>query len=229
MNSRRTFSEVEESGFADPRFVQGECASDDSVLNNPQYSDLIITFGQERVYAHGVVLCMWSLYSKRCLIPPFSADKTAVLHLGNDNDPHLIYNLLKHIYGLSYGEPHNEPRDVSHENPVTALEQSANVYTVAERYDCPSLRRAAILVLRSQLSKPDFLRNGGLEPLISLVSRVCGPNSVQTMDPTLRHALVDWVGKNYKACIRVDGFRIPMGREELFDLECANRLLQHFS
>jgi len=26
MNSRRTFSEVEESEFADPRFVQGECA-----------------------------------------------------------------------------------------------------------------------------------------------------------------------------------------------------------
>ncbi|THV86524.1 hypothetical protein D6D29_01488 [Aureobasidium pullulans] len=205
MNSRRTFSEVEESEFPDPRFVQGECA-DYSVFDNPQYSDLIIKFGQERVYAHRVVLCMWSLYFKRCLIPPFSADKTAVLHLGNDNDPHLIYNLLKHIYGLSYGEIGNGPRGISHENPVTALEQSANVYT-----------------------KPDFLRNRGLEPLISLISRVCGPNSVQTMDPTLRHALVDWVGKNYKACIRVDGFRIPMGREELFDLECANWLLQHFS
>ncbi|THZ45926.1 hypothetical protein D6C87_02543 [Aureobasidium pullulans] len=222
MNSRRTFSEVEESEFVDPRFVQGECA-DYSVFNNPQYSDLIITFGQERVYAHRVVLCMWSLYFKRCLIPPFSADKTAVLHLGNDNDPHLIYYLLKHIYGLSYGEPYNEPRDVSHENPVTALEQSANVYTVADNTTVlPS-------VVLPYWCFPDFLRNGGLEPLISLVSRVCGPNSVQTMDPTLRHALVYWVGKNYKACMRVDGFRLPMRRGELFDLECANRLLQHFS
>ncbi|THX14497.1 hypothetical protein D6D13_02707 [Aureobasidium pullulans] len=208
----------------DKGFVGGANA-DPSAFNNPQDSDIILKVGKTQFYAHKVVLRMWSPFFKRTFNSQFSVAKSAIFDFGDEEIPFIVSMMLKHMYGVTY------------DRQILALECGRHVavavhiyaYIIADKYDCPSMRIAIIAAVNSELATTGTFWE---DPnwCIAWISRVCGPESPQLADSTLRQVFMDWVGEHYVEFYKGSKFFKDMiVAGTLLDTQCLSFVLVKLS
>lgn len=151
--------------------------------------------------------------------------KSAIFDLGDEDSPFIVSMMLKHMYGAIY------------DRQILALECGRDVavefhiyaYTIADKYDCPSMRIAIIAAVNSELATTGAFWE---DPnwCIAWISRVCGPESPQLADSTLRQVFMDWVGEHYVEFYKGSKFfkdRIVAGT--LLDTQCLSFVLVKLS
>ncbi|THW29039.1 hypothetical protein D6D23_01417 [Aureobasidium pullulans] len=211
----------------DKGFVGGANA-DPAVFNNPQDSDIILKVGETQFYAHRVVLRMWSPFFKRALNSQFSGvqvAKSAIFDLGDEDSPENVEGMLKHMYGTTYMP--SIPKSTF--DCIDLLEQHVSAYTVADKYDCPSMRIAIIAAVHSDILVTEALYHRD-DRCAALIARVCGPESPQLADPTLRQVFMDWISVSYRVFyLENKAFRDSMVAGTLLDAQCLSLVLVKLS
>lgn len=122
----------------------------------------------------------------------FQVAKSAIFDFGDEEIPFIVSMMLKHMYGATYDRQILALKCGRH----VAVAFHIYVYIIADKYDCPSLRTAIIAAVNSELATTGAFWE---DPnwCIAWISRVCGPESPQLADSTLRQVFMDWVGENY--------------------------------
>ncbi|THY62762.1 hypothetical protein D6C98_01424 [Aureobasidium pullulans] len=208
----------------DKGFVSGANA-DPSAFNNPQDSDIILKVGKTHFYAHKVVLRMWSPFFKRTFNSQFSVAKSAIFDFGDEEIPFIVSMMLKHMYGATYDRQILALKCGRH----VAVAFHIYVYIIADKYDCLSLRTAIIAAVNSELATTGAFWE---DPnwCIAWISRVCGPESPQLADSTLRQVFMDWVGENYVEFYKGSKFFKDMiVAGTLLDTQCLSFVLVKLS
>ncbi|TIA34864.1 hypothetical protein D6C78_06555 [Aureobasidium pullulans] len=220
------------------------------------HSDVILKVGKTQFYAHKVVLRMWSPFFKRALNSQFSVEepedcgaaektsrytafivqemlitegvqvaKSAIFDLGDEDSPENVGEMLKHMYGTTY----NLSISKSAFDCIELLEQHVSAYTVADKYDCPSMRIAIIDAVHSDILVTDafYLRD---DRCAALIAQVCGPESPQLADPTLRQIFMDWINVSYLVFYQENkAFRDSIVAGTLLDAQCLSLVLVKLS
>ncbi|THZ89039.1 hypothetical protein D6C84_00389 [Aureobasidium pullulans] len=169
------------------------------VFNDSQDSDIIIQFGDNKVYAHRVILRMRSPYFDRALRSNFAVAKSPVFHLDGDDDIDAIYAMLRHI-----------------------------VFKVADKYDCPSLRHIAQMAFRYEAdwlvgtSANDALN---LILLTGYIAQICGPDAPCLADPSLRNHLIEICIENFGKLADDTVFQAQLEKGRLFDADASTKIL----
>ncbi|THX25819.1 hypothetical protein D6D12_06653 [Aureobasidium pullulans] len=239
----------------DKGFVSGANA-DPSAFNNPQDSDIILKVGETQFYAHRVVLRMWSPFFKRALNSQFSVGepedygaaeetsrytafivqemlitegvqvaKSAIFDLGDEDSPEDVEKMLKHMYGTTYMP--SIPKSTF--DCIEFLEQHVSAYIVADKYDCPSMRIAIISAVHSDILVTDALYHRD-DRCTALIAQVCGPESPQLADPTLRQVFMDWISASFLVFYQENqAFRDSIVAGTLLDAQCLSLVLVKLS
>ncbi|THW89271.1 hypothetical protein D6C90_07966 [Aureobasidium pullulans] len=192
-----------------------------NVFNDSQDSDIIIQFGDNKVYAHRVILRMWSPYFDRALRSNFAVAKSPVFHLGGDDDVGAVYAILRHMYNMPYNKhPANRPpfgNDLKHH---------IEVFKVADKYDCLSLRHIAQMGFRYEVSwlvRTEFI--AGIQYLTGYIAQICGPNAPYLADPSLRNHLIEVCIENFGKLAENTVFQGQLEEGRLFDADASTKIL----
>lgn len=98
-----------------------------------------------------------------------------------------------------------------------------DIYQLADKYDIPGLRADADSTLYLVMSDfPDLsLDNPSNHSFIDCVSRVCGPDAVQSADNTMKTTIIRLCQENCLSLFQNKSFLQRYTRGELFDVESA--------
>jgi len=196
--------------------------SDCALYNNSQDFDIILKFGEHKIYAHKLVLRMWSPFFSNTFksrfavwFPPatgyVSSSESDCLQVATnpvfllddqDDNFEAVSAMVKHMYGMSYGKhPLNTGKLELKDDHITYWDQAIYhqlaVYTAADKYDCPAVRRAALEIMNLDLNKTTFpgydaplalmkvTANRWVSLFVLLIPRICGPDAPQLADQSL--------------------------------------------
>ncbi|KAG9695743.1 hypothetical protein KCU95_g3288, partial [Aureobasidium melanogenum] len=202
-----------------------------SVYNNPKDSDIILRCGDHQLYAHRAILRMWSPFFERSLSSGFSVAKNAIFDIDHDdeNDHEYLAAMLKHIYGMPFGDhSKNDPYEFDFCSLV--MENIIKVYMMADKYDIPAVREAAISELQRFLHTDEALPDhfdAEYEKVPDWIAKVCGPDAPQLADPTLRDVLRLWLSHKFDVLIRDPVYIAKFTDGSLLDSEMTTELLSH--
>jgi len=126
--------------------------------------------------------------------------------------------MLRHMYNLPYSQAKAFGSDT--------LKFHIDVFMLADKYDCPSLRSAAVSSFRhtADLSITSGF-NTGFGSLINNIANLCGSNAVQTADPSLRDTALNFCAVNYSKLFTYIDFRVQLHAGSLFDTDAMHKLL----
>ncbi|THY19119.1 hypothetical protein D6D01_07133 [Aureobasidium pullulans] len=143
--------------------------SDCALYNNSQAFDIILEFGEHKIYAHKVLLRMWSPFFSNAFKSRFTVATNPVFLLDDqDDDFEAVSAMVKHMYGMSYGK-HSlntgifEPKDDWILDWEQVLNHQLAVYTAADKYDCPAVRGAARELMNICLGGTTFPAPSGMK------------------------------------------------------------------
>lgn len=217
--------------------------SNSAIFNNPKYSDVILHFGDRQIYAHKVVLCMWSPFFERTFNSKFPVAESNVFIVDSDDKEDYVplLAMLKHVYGMGFGD-HCDNDCSLWDNNTDLLNHSIRVYMLADKYDVPSCRRAVISAVKaffepSELSKEWYTHlRSDIPNLPDYVARICGPDAPQLADPSLRTCVFEWLLGNFGHVGEDPGFYTKLEDGSLLDADMTTKLLltlsariRHFS
>ncbi|KAI4722629.1 hypothetical protein E4T48_01199 [Aureobasidium sp. EXF-10727] len=195
----------------------------------PKDSDIILKCGDHQWYAHRVILRLWSPFFDRSLNSGFSVAKSAIFNIDHDEpaDHEAFEAMLKHVYGMPFGE-HVDNDGSDYEYCITMFDHSIEVYKMADKYDVPSVRRAAIQLSITYLEDNSPF-NGHSEMVrvtsAESIASICGPDAPKLADPAMRDALFDWVVKHFDLINEKSAFSLKIKDGTLFDTELTAKLL----
>ena len=131
--------------------------------------------------------------------------------------------VLKHIYGMPLTE-HPDNNFMHLIEREERFEFYVKIYTLADKYDFPSVRLAVIEKLRNH-AKFGELKEQVFPSMAEQVCLLCGPDVPQLADPALRNFLFEWIIENIDYVI--DDFTFAGKLEDglLLDAELTTRLL----
>lgn len=155
----------------------------------------------------------------------FQVAKSAIFDFGDEESPFIVNMMLKHMYGATYDRQILTLKCGRH----VAVAVHIYAYIIADKYDCPSMRIATIAAVNSELATTGAFWE---DPnwCIAWISRVCGPESPQLADSTLRQVFMDWVGENYVEFYKGSKFfKDSIMAGTLLDAECLSILLVKLS
>jgi hypothetical protein len=179
---------------------------------------------------------MWSPFFERTFDSQFPVAKspTFVIDSDDDGDHESFCAMLKHIYGMPLRE-HPDNRIHGWPKATILLDHLVKVYTIADKYDFPSVRRAVVLIIRDYLEPEEvnkcdyvFLRSD-LPDLPERISRVCGPNAPQLADTKMRDCFFNWLVYNFGLVCEDPEFKVKLEDGSLFDAALATKLLFRLS
>ncbi|KAH0370526.1 hypothetical protein KCU65_g2572, partial [Aureobasidium melanogenum] len=189
-----------------------------TVFNKPEDSDIIIEHHGIKIHAHRAILRMCSPFFDRILQSQWPVAKGPVFSLGDDDDPIVVDGMLHHMYNLPYTDSlKSDDRD-------ELFKLHVETFFLADKYDCPSLRRAAVSNFHDAATKA--LDSGMLPLLNNTIATLCGPDARQTADVSLRTATLDFCATNYNKLFEWALFRKQFKKGNLFDVDAANKLLE---
>ncbi|KAH0031799.1 hypothetical protein KCU78_g2708, partial [Aureobasidium melanogenum] len=200
-----------------------------SVYNNPKDSDIILKCGNHQFYAHRAILRMWSPFFQRSLKSGFPVAKSAIFNIDQDdpNDYKYFAAMLKHIYGMPFGDHDmNNPYDFDFCSVL--MENIIRVYMMADKYDIPAVRNAAISELEPFLNTEEALPDYPdveLDKIPDWIAKVCGPDAPQLADPKLRDVLCTWVSEKFDLLIQDPVYIAKFKDGSLLDSELITKLL----
>lgn len=104
------------------------------------------------------------------------------------------------------------------------------VYMMADKYDIPVVRIAAVKEVRDFLydlygSIPD--EDESVFDVPDWIAKICGPDAPQLADPTLRELLFSWVSQRFDKLMQDPDFSAKIEDGSLLDAELTAELLSH--
>jgi hypothetical protein len=216
--------------FFDPR-VRLMHISNSTVYNNPKHSDVTLLFGDRRIYAHKVVLRIWSPFFERTFNSkfPVAESNIFVIDAEDDGDYEPLCAVLKHAYGILLGQT-SKNMFQDDEKSRDTFEYSIRIYTIADKYDFPSARLAVAAHIADRLDSCPMeesvwhslrVNHPGLPDHIALV---CGPDAPQLADRGLYELLFDWLVHNFGFVSKDPGFRVKLTDGSLLDADLTVEL-----
>jgi len=175
---------------------------------------------------------MWSPFFDRTFKSQFSVAKSDVFIIdpNNNEDYKALCAVLKHIHGMEFGDHiQNDPEDWSSGQGV--LDRCIKVYTVADKYDFPSVRRQVIELVNDHLrinkrKKSSWQSVRSVTPgLAEHIASICGPNAPQLADLALRDTLFDWLAGNFDLVSQEPEIKAKIEDGSLLDDEFTPLLL----
>ncbi|KEQ98631.1 hypothetical protein AUEXF2481DRAFT_702517 [Aureobasidium subglaciale EXF-2481] len=147
--------------------------------------------------------------------------------------------MVKHMCGMHYGKsPGNTPHSckvlviTSYAVLVLAPTYHIAVFTAADRYDCVTVRRAALEAFGTCLSQirisprsqtnPDALSEAEVSRLIPLIKSVCGPHAPQLADRTLYQKMFESCEHWHRDLSRYEAYSQSL--PEIYDCRCRDKL-----
>jgi len=126
--------------------------------------------------------------------------------------------MLRHMYNLPYSQAKAFGSDT--------LKFHLDIFILADKYDCPSLRSAAVSSFRhtADLSITSGF-NLGFGSLITNIANLCGSDAVQTADSSLRDTALNFCAVNYSKLFTYIDFRVQLRNGSLFDTDAMHKLL----
>ncbi|THW57725.1 hypothetical protein D6D20_07745 [Aureobasidium pullulans] len=221
--------------------------SDCALYNNSQDFDIILKFGENKIYAHKVVLRMWSPFFSNTFksrfavwFPPatgyVSSSESDCLQVATnpvfllddqDDNFEAVSAMVKHMYGMSYGKHSlNTGRFERKDDYIMDWEQVLNhqlaVYTAADKYDCPAVRRAALELMNLYLfylgkTARSVTVTRWVSVFAPFISKICGPDAPQLADQSLYTDTVKFCVKWHPRLIYHADYRTPFHKKALYD------------
>ncbi|KAG9695742.1 hypothetical protein KCU95_g3289, partial [Aureobasidium melanogenum] len=189
-----------------------------TVFNKPEDSDIIIEHHGTKIHAHRAILRMCSPFFERILQSQWPVAKGPVFSLGDDDDPIVVDGMLRHMYNLPYTD------SLQSNDSDELFKLHVETFFLADEYDCPSLRRAAVSNFHDAATKA--LDSGMLILLNNTIATLCGPDARQTADISLRTAALNFCATNYNKLFEWALFRKKLREGNLFDVDATNKLLE---
>lgn len=198
----------------------------------------MLEYNGKQVHAHRAILRMSSPFFDRILQSQWpvcafelacslsrtddgQVAKGPVFSLGDDDDPDIIDAMLRHMYNLPYSQSKVFGSDM--------LKFHVDVFMLADKYDCPSLRSAAVSNFRRTA---DWSISSGFTTafgsLIKNIANLCGSDAVQTADPSLRDTALNFCAVSYTKLFTYVEFRAQLHDGSLFDADAMTKLLVNF-
>lgn len=147
--------------------------------------------------------------------------KSPVFHLGGDDDVGAVYAMLRHMYNMPYNKhPANRPLFANY------LKQYIEVFKVADKYDCPSLRHIAQMGFRDEanwFATTEAIT--GIQYLTGYIAQICGPDAPYLADPSLRNHLIEVCIKNFGKLAENTVFQAQLEEGKLFDADASTKIL----
>ncbi|CAD0101179.1 unnamed protein product [Aureobasidium mustum] len=155
-------------------------------FNDEEFSDVIVRFANQQIFAHKVVLASGSVWFEKALCGNFSPDA--------------IMAMLRHLYGSKY-----ENQKIYIE-PNSTAEFHLAIFMLGDKYDIESLREEAADLFMTFLQDEvqDFeLYNGNLHAIQKLV----GPDAPQLADRSLAETAQACILVHFESLFANDLFR----------------------
>ncbi|KAK4505493.1 hypothetical protein PRZ48_003456 [Zasmidium cellare] len=109
-----------------------------SLLKDSSLADFEIKCDQDSYQVHRVILACHSRYFKALFAGEYSESSKRCIVL-QDDDPNAVKLMIDYFYGFDYEDAHDKITGFS--NP---LELNAAIYTIADKYDVPDLKKLAV-------------------------------------------------------------------------------------
>jgi hypothetical protein len=201
-------------------------ASNPTVYNNSQDSDLVLQCGDHQIYAHRAILRLWSPFFARSLSSQFSVAKSAVFVIDPDDngDYEPFLGVLMQIYGMPLDQhPYNDSSKSMQASDRLGFYIKA--YIMADKYDFPSVRISLVNIIEGHFIYCEKIGIPLGDGLGEHISRICGPNAPQLADPSMRTVLLNWVFENFGTVSEHPTCRAKLKDGTLLDSESAGSLL----
>jgi len=169
---------------------------------------------------------MWSPFFDRTFNSQFPVANSGVFLIDPDDsaDYEPLCAALKHIYGITLTE-HPDNYHLGTLKPKDRFGFYIKIYTLADKYDLPTVRRAVIDNLRTHSQFGEFDSAEGLPGVAQHVAHICGPDAPQLADAALRNFLFEWVVKSFEYMGETKDIDARLKDGSLLDAELTTRLL----
>ncbi|CAD0114880.1 unnamed protein product [Aureobasidium uvarum] len=147
--------------------------------NNEQFSDVVVKFGESRLYAHKVILAKRSAYFARAFLGQFAVASSSTIDLGDEDDPQMIREMIQSMYAC----------DDTLRPDERSLAMLVDTFIIADKYDLLQLRRKIPDAFETKLSD-DYSRNAD-EFVRLIIARVCGPTAIRFADKGLQRSVMN--------------------------------------
>jgi len=125
--------------------------------------------------------------------------------------------------GIYYSDDGVEYLQTDPEARVKELRFYVDVFIVADKYDCPSLRQKVSSHFATAADM--MVEFGHYQELVTVMSRICGPNAPQIAASELREEVVNLCLGHFKTFTTEKTFVQALVDGELFADPCTSRLL----
>ncbi|THV89295.1 hypothetical protein D6D27_06572 [Aureobasidium pullulans] len=190
--------------------------NESKIFDNDKDFDIIIHFGEHKFHAHRIILRVMSKFFDRALTSQFAVAQNPVFELGDDDDAEAVWAMFRHMYNIDY---FYDPASTN----ARSLDFHVAVFTVADKYDCPLLRKNVVdkfgAIMHSQLTK------GQLEKVVSIIPKICGPTAPLLADRSLRDKVADVCLVHFQTLINSHAFTKALTKGCIFDDRGATKLL----
>ncbi|THW29038.1 hypothetical protein D6D23_01414 [Aureobasidium pullulans] len=186
------------------------------IFNIEENSDIIITFNGQKIYAHRIILRMWSPFFERALTSKFAVAQSQTFSLGDDDSPEAIWAMFRHMYNFEY----TFGKDLNGEN---ALDYHINVYEIADKYDCPSLRQKAVQGFSNCMRT--FLIDSEIGETVPIIRRICGSAASHPANSEIRVLMVKFLYYHSAELAGDIDFVEALARGDLLDAASAKDFL----
>ncbi|THZ93665.1 hypothetical protein D6C83_09222 [Aureobasidium pullulans] len=184
---------------------------------------------------------MWSPFFSNAFKSRFTVATNPVFLLDDqDDDFEAVSAMVKHMYGMSYGKhPLNRGGLELKDDHIPYWEQAIYhqlaVYTAADKYDCPAVRRAALELMNiylgitasSTLDPPAVVRKlSFFIPLNALISKICGPDAPKLADQSLYADTVKFCVRWHPRLIYHAEYRAAFQKKALYDATSHEKMYE---
>ncbi|THX14496.1 hypothetical protein D6D13_02705 [Aureobasidium pullulans] len=211
--------------MAEPPNQSDDGQSPDDVFNSEEDSEITLVFGKNKVFAHRVILRLWSPFFKRAFKSQFPVATSPTFEFDDQEDCDVVYSMLRHMYNMPYGQHPN--------NQIRSLQHCIQVFTIADKYDCPLLRETAVtqFTLKSAKLLYTLEATWGTIPnlIVHCIPRLCGPDAPQLADSSLRNRMLEICMARYGRLAQEDVFKKEMQAVRSFDGDAAVKILARVS
>lgn len=154
-----------------------------------------------------------------------------------DDDFEAVSAMVKHMYDMSYGKhPLDRGGLELKDDHIPYWEQAIYhqlaVYTAADKYDCPAVRRAALermniylgITASPTLDPPAVVRK--LSFFIPLISKICGPDAPKLADQSLYTDTVKFCVRWHPRLIYHAEYRTAFQKKALYDTTSHEKMYE---
>ncbi|THY80815.1 hypothetical protein D6C92_10543 [Aureobasidium pullulans] len=190
-----------------------------SFFDDENLSDVIIKFGEKRIFAHRVILARGSVWFEKALLGDFSEANKRVIELYDDAVPDASMAMFKHLYGMTY-DTQRYPR------PEEDLpEFHLDVFILGDKYDVPCLRLAARKALQELMSK-EFKGRILWDSSIFVIQKLLGPDAAQFADRSLELHIEKEVFSHVVILMCDKTFRSALARGKMLKPNIADKFME---